>query len=263
MAKRKTAVYLYCVVRAARRPTLARVPAGVPGGTRPEARPVTSSLWLIAADVPLDVYGPAVLEPRLRDLDWVSETALAHEAVVEYFSKSRSAVVIPTKLFTMFSSIEKAVADVEAGKAGIERTMRHIAGSEEWGVRITRQTPTGAATTAGPARRPKTGAAFLAARKEARDASAHARAATLAAAEDAFARLGRHARDAQRRPRREEPGSNPPILEAAFLVTSAARARFKKEAKRQAAACAAVGADLTLTGPWPAYNFIGAARESA
>ena len=263
MAKRKTAVYLYCVVRAARRPTLARVPAGLPGATRPEARQVTSSLWLITAGVPLDVYGPAALEPRLRDLGWVSETALAHEAVVEHFSKSRNAVVIPTRLFTMFSSIEKAVANVEAGKAGIERGMRHIAGSEEWGVRITRQAPTRAATAAGPAPRPTTGAAFLAARKDARDASANVRAATLAAAEDTFTRLGRHARDAQRRPRREEPGSNPPILEAAFLVTSAARARFKAEAKRQAAVCAAVGADLTLTGPWPAYNFIGAARESA
>jgi hypothetical protein len=89
------------------------------------------------------------------------------------------------------------------------------------------------------------------------------RAATLAAAEETFTRLSRHARDAQRRPRREEPGSNPPILEAAFLVANPARVRFKAEAKRQAALCASAGADLTLTGPWPAYNFIGAARESA
>ena len=38
MAKGSTAVYLYCVVRAARRPSLSRVPAGLPGGSRPDAR---------------------------------------------------------------------------------------------------------------------------------------------------------------------------------------------------------------------------------
>jgi hypothetical protein len=46
------------------------------------------------------------------------------------------------------------------------------------------------------------------------------------------------------------------VLEAAFLVTAGARARFKAEARKQAAACAAAGAELTLSGPWPAYNFV-------
>ena len=88
------------------------------------------------------------------------------------------------------------------------------------------------------------------------------RAASLEAADTAFNRLSRYAKDAQQRPRRQEPGSNPPVLEAAFLVMAGARARFKAEAKRQAALCASAGADLTLTGPWPAYNFVGA-EESA
>ena len=254
MAKGSTAVYLYCVVRAARRPALARVPPGLQGGTRPDAHRLSGSLWLITADVPLDVYGPAHLEPRLRDLDWVSDAALAHEAVVEYFSRAKGAVVVPTKLFTMFTSMAKAVADVGAGKAAIERAMRHIAGSEEWGVRITRRP--GVSARASRPSRPSSGTAFLAARKEARDLSAHVRATSLAAAETAFERLSRHARDAQQRPRRQEAGSNPPILEAAFLVTAGARARFKTEARRQAALCASAGADLTLTGPWPAYNFV-------
>lgn len=262
MAHGSTAVYLYCVVRAARRPALTRVPAGLQGARRPEAHRLSESLWLVTADVPLAVYGPAQLEPKLRDLDWVAEAALAHEAVVEHFSRTRGSVVVPMTLFTMFSSMDKAIADVAAGRRAIERAMRHIAGSEEWGVRITRR-PGVAGRAAGRAPRPSSGAAFLAAKKAARDASAQTRAESLAAADTAFARLSRHARDAQQRPRRQEPGSNPPILEAAFLVTASARARFKAEAKRQAALCAAAGADLALTGPWPAYNFIGATGESA
>lgn len=260
MAVGSTAVYLYCVVRAARRPSHSRVPAGLAGGSRPAAHKLANSLWLITADVPLDVYGPPSLEARLRDLDWVSEVALAHEAVVEHFSRARGAVVLPMKLFTMFSSIEKAVADVAAGKTAIERAMRHIAGSQEWGVRVTRRPD--AAPSSGK-RAPVSGAAFLAAKKEARDAIAKGRAAALAAADKAFTRLARHAKDAQQRPRRPEPGTNPPILEAAFLVTAGSRARFKAEARRQATLCVSAGAELTLTGPWPAYNFIGAPKESA
>lgn len=253
MAKSATAVYLYCVVRAARKPALARVPRGLPDATRPEAHRLSSALWLITAEVPLDLYDPSHLEPRLRDLGWVSDIALAHEAVVEYFARAKGSVVVPMKLFTMFSSMDKAAADVAAGRTAIERAMRRIAGCEEWGVRIARRP--GAAVSAGAAR-PATGAAFLAAKKAARDAAANVRAASLAAADTAFGRLSRLAKAAHQRPRREEPGSNPPILEAAFLVTARARARFKAEAKRQAALCSRAGAGLTLTGPWPAYNFI-------
>jgi hypothetical protein len=255
MAKSSTALYLYCVVRAARRPGLARVPRGLPEATTPEAHRLAASLWLITARVPLGVYGPAALEPRLRDLDWVAEAAIAHEAVVEYFSRARGTVVIPMKLFTMFSSIDKAISEVAEGRAAIERAMKRIAGCEEWGLRVTRlPAPRVVARAAGD--RPLSGAAFLAAKKDARDATAIARAAATAAADETFVRLERHAREARRRERRQEPGTNPPVLEAAFLVKSTARAPFTAAARRQAAACAAAGAEMVLTGPWPAYNFV-------
>jgi hypothetical protein len=255
MAKYSTALYLYCVVRAARRPSLARVPPGLPEAAPPEAHRLAASLWLITAAVPLAVYGPAALEPRLRDLDWVAHAAVAHEAVVEHFARARGTVVIPMKLFTMFSSLDKAIAEVGEGRPAIERAMKRIAGCEEWGIRVARVAAPPAAAR-GRADRPVSGAAFLAAKKDARDATAIARAAAIAAADEAFHRLERHAREARRRARRQEPGTNPPVLEAAFLVKSTARARFKAAAGRQAAACAAAGAEMTLTGPWPAYNFV-------
>src|SRR5262249_6829036 len=52
-------------------------------------------------------------------------------------------------------------------------------------------------------------------------------------------------------------GPTPRILEAAFLVRAGARGRFKTEARGQASAVATAGGELTLTGPWPAYNFVG------
>jgi hypothetical protein len=262
MVKRTTAVYLYCITRAVRAPSLAKVPTGLPGATRPRGNRLAGSLWLITAEVPLDVYGPSHLETRLRDLAWVSEVAVAHETVVEHFARSRGVVVIPTKLFTMFSSLEKAIAEVGAGRAAIERAMKHIAGSEEWGIRISRKPLPAIRGTSARTSQPTSGAAFLVARKDARDARTSLRLAAIAAADAAFDRLGRHARDAKRRERGQEPGANPPVLEAAFLVTAGARTRFKAEARRQAAACAAAGAELTLSGPWPAYNFVASETGS-
>ncbi len=260
-----TAVYLYCLVRAARRPPLTRIPPGLEGATRPELVKVAEQLWVVAANVPLDTYGPPRLERRLRDLAWVSDAAVRHERVVEHFARMRNVTVLPMKLFTMFSSVDKATADLRARRSTLVRAMRHIAGCEEWGIRVT---PSAAAAqtraTAGRRATPaaKGGTAFLLARKHARDAARNARVEAIAAADAAFDRLRRLARDTQRRDRRSEPGSNPPILEAAFLVTAGSRARFKAEARRQSVTCANAGADMTLTGPWPAYNFVAAGNRS-
>ena len=256
MAK-DTATYLYGVVKSARRPAVARAPDGLAGATRPDIREVGKGLWLIAAEVPLAEYGPGRLEPRLQDLDWVAGVAVAHEAVVEHFSRRAAATVIPAKLLTMFSTMDKALADVRGRRAVIDRAMKRIAGCEEWGVRITRRPGAAAAPAAASGSAPASGVAFLAARKAARDATASARAAAAAAAEETYRALARRARAATSRERRPEPGTNPPILEAAFLVTAKGRATFKAEARRQSAACRAAGADLALTGPWPAYNFVG------
>ena len=132
-----SAVYLYCVVSSARRPAVARAPEGLAGATRPEAHEAGRGLWVIVAEAPLAEYGPGNLEPKLQDLDWVAATAVAHEAVVEHFSRLSTATVIPAKLFTLFSSLDKAIADVASRRASIARVMKRIAGSEEWGVRVT------------------------------------------------------------------------------------------------------------------------------
>jgi hypothetical protein len=252
-----TAVYVYCVVRAARRPAVKRAPDGVPSASRPELLRVTPSLWLVSATVPLDVYGPAQLEPRLRNLDWVSQAAMAHEAVVEHFARAKTATVVPMKLFTMFSSAEKAIRDLSSRKAAVARAMRHIAGAEEWGVRVFRRTERPERARAA---RPTSGIDFLRARKQSRDAAAEAKTKVADAAAAAFARLSRLARDARVRQSGREAVSNPPILDGAFLVPTRARRRFTAEARSQADILALAGADLVLTGPWPAYNFVGGGR---
>src|SRR5262245_33979369 len=246
-----SATYVYCVVRSAKKPGTARVPAGLSGGARPKVTGAGRQLWLILSEVPLDRYGSDRLEIALRDLDWVAEIAIAHESVVEHFAGLRDAAVVPMKLFTMFSNEARAVEEMNSRRTEIDAVFGRIAGCEEWGLRVTRRTRPARA----PAARPRSGTAFLAARKKVRDdaRSAVEKAATAALA--AYDLLLPLAKDARRR--NDSPsGATPPLLEAAFLVRSRGRAKFRAAARRAARLCDNAEAEMTLTGPWPAYNFV-------
>lgn len=249
----QSATYIYCVMKAARRPSLSRVPKGLPGATAPEGIEASPGLWLIVADVPLDTYGPEALKSALGNLAWVSQVALAHDRVVERCSKASNATTVPMKMLTMFSSRARAVADVRTRRRAIETVVKRIEGCDEWGVRITRS----AATTRAPeAARgtPGSGTAFLAAKKRARDEAVEALRKAAAAADETYDALVTLARASTRRDDAPQ-GAVPPLLDAAFLVAQPRRAEFKRAVRRAAARCRAAGAMVTLTGPWPAYNF--------
>jgi hypothetical protein len=191
------------------------------------------------------------LEIALRDLDWVAEIAIAHEAVVEYFTRLRDATVLPMKLFTMFANQSRAVEEIGRQRRDIAAVFSRIAGCEEWGVRVTRR----ATAAQRVAVRPRSGAAFLTARKRVRDEARAAVEKAVDAAAATYDLLLPLAKDARRRS--DSPsGATPPLLEAAFLVKLRGRARFRAAARRAARVCGQAGAEMTLTGPWPPYNFV-------
>jgi hypothetical protein len=253
-----TAAYLYCLIKGAARPSMRGVPDGLPGAARPDALAISAGLWAIAADVPLERYGPEPLAAALRDLDWVSHAALAHEAVTEHFSRRRGVTALPMKMFTMFSTAERAVADLRARRRTLLSVFKRIEGAEEWGVRISLDSRPAGDGASRPA--PAGGAAFLAAKKAARDRVREAASGAAEAAEAGFAALDAVARASSRRDDVPAGATAPPLLEAAFLVPIASRTRFKAAARAAAATCRRTGARMTLTGPWPAYSFAHSAE---
>ena len=64
----------------------------------------------------------------------MSACAIAHERVVEHVSRLGTAV--PMKLFTLFSSDARAVADLGRSRTRLRAVLRRIEGRQEWGVRV-------------------------------------------------------------------------------------------------------------------------------
>jgi hypothetical protein len=265
----KTATYLYCLVRDRERPPaedLGDAPPGVPGASPPRLLPVADDLWLVAAEASLPEYGEAEITAHLEDLAWVSDRALAHEAMVEHFADPPGTpagpparAVVPMKLFTLFASDERAVEHVAGELTRVRQALDRVAGREEWGVRLRLDRAKAAESGAGPPGAPSSGAGgsgrdFLARKKRLLDAARSSPAEARKAAEEAYAALAGRAAEAVERPI-EAAGSL--ILDAAFLVPRAERRGFEEAVAEQARELAGAHLELTLTGPWPPYNFVG------
>jgi hypothetical protein len=250
------ATYLYCAVQSARDPlrgAKAKPPRGLPGAGPARGLNAGGGVWLVAADAPLDRYAGDAIDARLADLDWVSRCAVAHDAVVEHLARQHP--VIPMKLFTLFSSDERAVAHVTRTRRRLERLFARVADREEWGVRLLLDerralAPRAAAVTA------SSGTEFLARKKAAKDARQQVVADALAEADRLYDALGRLADDGRRRTPAVEGPTSRMVLDAAFLVPRRGTRRFRAAATDAAQSLATRGFELSLTGPWPPYHFV-------
>jgi len=257
------ATYVYCLVVAATRPRLAGMPAGLPGTGPVRLIEVDRERYLAAADAPLSRYGEAAIQRGFADLAWVSRAAVAHEAVVEAFIGATA--VLPMKLFTLFTSDDRALVHLQRDRRRIEALIKRVAGHLEWGVRLVlnpvRRDPAGTRSAKGQlaARHTgmRTGITYLN-QKRAQLAVARERAErarTIAAA--LFDVLSERSREARRRAPGELPVQpGPLLLDAAFLVSRARARAFTSLVQREQRKLARDGYDVILTGPWPPYSFV-------
>lgn len=277
-----TLTYVYCLVRAARPVSLRRAPAPVPGGspvrlveiTRPKAqgrRPKArvpkpeAREWLVVSSVPARDYDEAALARGVPEFEWVSTRALAHETVVEHFlpRAGSASAVLPMQLFTLFTSDDRAAQHIAGDRRRIARILARVAGHVEWGLRITLSRPVQGSDPRTTRRRGLTpepalsGAQYLARKRDDRDAGRTHLARARRDAERAYRAIRRNARAARRRPEveRAAPGS-PLVLDAAFLVPAGRGRAFRASVRRQTRALERAGMTVSLTGPWPAFNFI-------
>ena len=253
---RTSATYLYCLVRAPGTLPVESTPPGLPGLSAPRALAVGDGLWLVAADAPLPEYGAASIQANLQDLDWVSSRAMAHEAMVEHFGKTGT--VVPMKLFTLFAGDDRALEHIRSERGRLDRVLDRIAGCQEWGVLVrfdeAKAKEVAAEETRSAAGAKSAGTAFLLRKKMEQEASRTLRDRLRGEMDEVFSDLEGQAAESRRR---EPVSPSPLLLDGAFLVRSAQTASFEKTVDRWAKRLSERACEVTLTGPWPPYNFIG------
>jgi len=248
-----TLSYVFCLLRSARRPTLRGISEGMPGGDELRAIEVGDGVWAVVQSVPEAEYGEAALARGLQDLNWVGPRAVAHERVIESFLSATA--LLPMQLFTLFTSDERVAEHVRSDRARIGRILKRVEKKVEWGLRLTwNEKEAREKALKRPAR---TGTEFLARKRDVLDVSRRRLAAARIAATRVYKAIDRQAAASQRRTtlERAAPGSRL-LLDAAFLVPVARSGAFRTAIREQARALRGTGIETSLTGPWPAYNFI-------
>jgi hypothetical protein len=163
------------------------------------------------------------------------------------------------QLFTIFKTDARALEYVEKNRRRIERILGRVEGHVEWGLRLAwdEQAARAVVEETHGSSRGSGGAAYLARKRDLRDVHRKQLVAARARATRVYKELSKHASDAVRRTSTEEaaPGSRL-LLDAAYLVPRERGTAFKTALRRHAKDLAGAGVNVSLTGPWPAYNFI-------
>ncbi|GAA3134544.1 GvpL/GvpF family gas vesicle protein [Streptomyces rectiviolaceus] len=194
------------------------------------------------------------LRRHLEDLDWLSATARAHQAVIDALTAVTTP--LPLRLATVFRDDAGVRAMMEAREDSFRRTLDRLDGRVEWGVKIHAD-----AEATRPAVEPQKAASGRDYLRQRRQRSrAHEEMWESA---EKFARrlhdmLCGQAEDArlhapQNSALSRESGRN--VLNAAYLVPRSDSEAFAELVER--AKGEEPGLRVELTGPWAAYSFAG------
>jgi hypothetical protein len=213
----------------------------------------------IVGSVAQSEFGETALRQNLEDLDWLERTARAHHEVIETVAKERS--VVPMRLATVYSSEEAAGDMLRERAADLRQALTRLTGRSEWGVKAYVVMPDDSAAgqraeTHDPA--PGPGAAYLMRRRAQLAARQDARQEAVASAQAVHAELGQLSASARVYPPQSPEIAGHPgvmVLNAAYLVAEDRAEEFGAAVTELAARHGALR--LTLTGPWPAYSFVG------
>jgi len=201
--------------------------------------------------VPLEDFDEHNLRAHLADMDWVERTARAHEHVLEEI-RSRTPV-IPMRMCTVYRT-ETGLREMLSREAdALRETLSRLHDRTEWGVKVLLDPSQRRDDRSSPG-------AYIKRRREQldqdQDLTARVQEATSQIHESLCAAASEGVLVPLQRP--EASGRRiEMVLNGAYLVEDAAQDRFREQVGALQSQFAALGLVLELTGPWPAYNFVG------
>lgn len=252
--------YLYGVVRSDRRPDLQAV-VGVGGA--PLSFVDDGSLAAVVGSVAAEDLAPP--EDEQLEAAWLEAAVRAHERVLEHCLDPGP--VVPMRFATTLREDGDVRALLRERGTELEASLERLLGRREWGVKASLRDPSALARHARAAngdlatreqelegRSP--GASYFA-RKQLDQEIARAGNDLISELVNlAHEQLSEAAVDARLTPGRQ-PREARIWLNGAYLVAEADEAAFRDRVVELDRAQAEVGLHYELTGPWPAYNFVG------
>ncbi|MCI3238630.1 MULTISPECIES: GvpL/GvpF family gas vesicle protein [Streptomyces] len=214
-------------------------------------------LIAVVSHVPERDFSEEPLRRRLEDLDWLTETARAHQSVIDALTVVTTP--LPLRMATVFRDDSGVRVMMEAREDDFRRTLERLAGRVEWGVKVYAE-----AEQQAPAAAPKpaSGRDYLRQRRSQvrTDEDMWQRAEEFATR--LHASLSSYAEDSrlhapQNPALSRASGRN--LLNAAYLVPRDSSEEFVELVDRTKDETRAGGSGMRveLTGPWAAYSFAG------
>lgn len=207
---------------------------------------VYRAVALVVAEVDVDRFAGLGAEPAQDGR--LAKLAREHDAVVR--AVFRRAPVLPLRFGTVITDSDAALLLLRARHEEARVWLDRVRDRREWGVRArcSRLDDTTAPGEVDLAQ--VSGTQYLALRRQQLTGVENARRGRITAIRTLHGELSRLAADSTSR---DHPGDL--LLDAAYLVDTAAEANFHAEVRRLSDELGPRGVSVEVTGPWPPYSF--------
>ncbi|MFZ3560906.1 GvpL/GvpF family gas vesicle protein [Streptomyces sp. BH055] len=250
--------YVYAVCHPLGAPLQAEL-TGVAGA--PPRQLEHGGLVAVVGSVPERDFAEAPLRAHLEDLDWLTETARAHQNVIAALTTVTSP--LPLRLATVFRDDSGVRLMMEQEERRFRAGLDRLAGRVEWGVKVYVEEPEAKAQEPAPAPA-ASGRDYLRRRRAERTARDDTWRRAERFAQELHDELSRHAAY-----HRLHPPQNPElsraggmnVLNAAYLVERSGAEEFVERV--DATKDREPGLRVELTGPWAGYSFTADDEEGA
>jgi Gas vesicle synthesis protein GvpL/GvpF len=222
-----------------------------------------TTVWVHSADglaaivslLPVKGFGVADWEKNATNVGWLEPVARQHHEVLQH--AAMTAAVVPMRLPSLYGNLDSLTDTLRESSEPLIRDLRRIEGKVEWAVKVYRTAESQNPAVSTPA---TSGRDYLLARSRDLSARSSAQSELREQVRDIHEVLGQvsaeyvrnQPQDAVLSGRREQM-----LLNGAYLVSRADQARFLELVGEIADVSSSKGLSVEVSGPWPAYNFIG------
>lgn len=223
--------------------------------------------FAVVSRVPAEEYAPGAVEDRMEDLEWVAEQGLGHERVVTWFVDH--AWILPARLLTLYSSAEALRQEAAERGETIGATFEEMEGLYEWDLKVgyeasrlrenLGEVSEEMAELEEEMMSATPGRQYLLGRKHRDRVKDETRRAARRLAHELYEEVEGQVEEARvlDQPRRREAADLPVVLNAAFLVPADRQERIREEVEARAEQLDRWGVNVSFSGPWAPYRFVG------